>query len=70
MSHYDYIKGREIILCDPPFYAIIQAAMRKADTENLLRLQRQWPDTWQELQARHDLPNGLFPNEVESLKTH
>lgn len=64
MSHYDYIAGQEILLKDPPFYALIQAAMRKADTDNLEKLKSCWPEVWEELKARYDAPGGLLEKEV------
>ena len=58
MSHYDYIKGREIQLQDYPFYALIQAAMRQADTDNLVKLRAEFYDVWTELEARYLSPSG------------
>lgn len=34
MTLFEYEEGLDIAAKDPPFYALIQAAMRKADTEN------------------------------------
>ena len=33
MSLHDYLEGRKVYEQDAPFYAYIQAAMRKADTK-------------------------------------
>ena len=60
MSHYDYIASKEIGAEDHPFYALIMAAMRQADTPNSEKLQRMWPETWDELQARYNAPGGLL----------
>jgi len=49
---------------DEPFYGIIMAAMRKADTDNLVKLQTAWPDVWAELTERHRCPGGRLPMEV------
>ena len=46
-------------LTGAPFYALIMAAMRKADTANLLRLQGAFPEVWDELQERYNTPGGL-----------
>lgn len=63
MSLYDYQVGQAISAEDPPFYALIQAAMRQADTDNLELLQRAWPHVWAELQARYHAPGGRMEGE-------
>lgn len=68
MSLYEYEEGREIAVKDPPFYALIQAAMRRADTSNLEMLKRCWPDVWLELRARYNAPSGMLQSEIEGGK--
>lgn len=63
MSYYDYVVSREIDENDYPFYALIMAAMRKADDNNLKALQNILPDVWQELKERYNLPGGKRINE-------
>ncbi len=61
-----------------PFYSLIQAAMRVADTDNLEKLQSNFPEVWDELQKRYNLPAGLLPEEkeiydmetIENMATH
>ena len=65
MSFYDYRASQEIAQRDEPFYALIMAAARKADTDNLDRLSAMWPETVDELRQRYDAPGGLLPDEVE-----
>ncbi len=48
---------------DPPFYALIMAAMTKADTDNLLKLQHAFPDVWVELQARYNAVRGILASD-------
>ena len=48
---------------DPPFYALIMAAMRKADNINRAKLRKEWPDVWNELDNRFNAPGGLLPGE-------
>ena len=67
MSLYDYEVGRTITGKDYPFYALIQAAMRQADSVNTLRLRHAFPEVWDELQARYDAPGGLLPGEAERI---
>lgn len=40
------------------FEALIMAAMRKADTENMSKLRSAFPEIAYELQTRFNLPNG------------
>jgi len=64
MSYHEYVWGREISAKDYPFYALIQAAMRQADTENLEKLKSVFPEIFEELQVRYNAPSGLLPEEV------
>jgi CRISPR/Cas system CSM-associated protein Csm2 small subunit len=64
VSLYDYQRGRTIELQDEPFYALIQAAMRQADTDNLERLKEMWPEVWQELEARYHAPGGILEEDA------
>jgi len=64
MTLYDYRKSQEIAVKDYPFYALIMAAMRKADTHNLIRLKSMFPGTWEELQARYNAPGGYLGEEL------
>lgn len=63
MSLYDYQVSKELAIEDPPFAALIMAAYRLADTTNVIRLQRIFPDICQELQDRYNAPGGLLPSE-------
>jgi hypothetical protein len=68
MSLHDYEEGMEIAAKDPPFYALIQAAMRKADTANLEMLKVSWPAVFLELRARYNAPGGMLQSETEGDK--
>ena len=63
MSHYDYKISQQIAAQDYPFYALIMAAMRKADTRNIELLRVAFPDTYRELKFRYNSPNGFLPEE-------
>ena len=69
MSYFDYRASQEIDGHDYPFYAIIMAAMRKADTSNVEKLKSAFPATFLELQERYNLPLGMYQNEVIDGKT-
>ena len=58
MSLYDYRKSLELSAEDPPFYALIMAAMRQADSDNMDKLTIVFPHVRRELQARYDAPGG------------
>lgn len=60
MSLYDYEESKKISAENPPFYALIMAAMRQADTHNSIKLLEAWPDTWKELRERYDAPGGAI----------
>jgi hypothetical protein len=63
MGHYDYIQGINIASKGYPFYALIQAAMRQADSANLAMLKSCWPEVWRELKLRYNAPGGYLPEE-------
>jgi len=67
MSLYDYKMSIKIAEQDYPFYALIMAAMRQADSENIVRLRCEFQDTWEELQARYNSPGGYLPDEETEL---
>ena len=49
MSLYDYEVSKQIVAMNVPFYGLIMAAMRQADTDNLNALRAFWPAVWDEL---------------------
>lgn len=64
MSLADYNISRALDRNDVPFYALIMAAMRRADSANLAALKLVFPQVWDELQARYHLPGGLLAGET------
>lgn len=63
MSRYDYERSKDLALTDVPFYALIMAAMRRADTANHAALKAAFPEAWQELESRYHAPGGMLPGE-------
>ena len=63
MSFHEYIQSQTIELQNYPFYALIMAAMRQADTDNTLLLRACWPEVWSELENRYHSPGGELPND-------
>lgn len=58
MSLHEYHVSKEIAQRDYPFYALIMAAMRKADTLNAAILRQAFPAVWAELDERYNAPGG------------
>lgn len=74
VSHYDYESSKVIAASAFPFYALIMAAMRQADSNNVVKLREAFPDVWDEFYARYKAPGGLLaddmtPAELEELET-
>lgn len=63
MSFHEYEVSKRIAHYDRPFYSLVMAAMRQADSENLAKLQQVFPAVWGELQARYQSPGGVLPGE-------
>jgi hypothetical protein len=68
VSYYDYQVSKQISMQGFPFYALIMAAMRQADTENMSLLSEAFPAAAAELRARYNAPGGLLPDEVQPAK--
>lgn len=66
MSLHQYEISKRIAASDYPFYSLIMAAMRQADSENLAKLQAAWPEVWDELEERYNAPGGLTATEREA----
>lgn len=66
MSHFDYEASKHIAAEDYPFYALVMAAMRQADTDNAARLRGAFPLVWHELQQRYNAPGGYLSGELPS----
>ncbi len=64
MSLYDYERSRALASTDEPFYALIMAAMRRADSHNEMLLRAAWPDVWDELRDRYNAPGGRLDGDV------
>lgn len=63
MSIHEYYEAVNISKDDPPFYALIMAAMIRADSANLEILKLVFPKTYEEVQARYNSPGGHLPDD-------
>lgn len=59
----EYQRSRQLVRSDADFYALVAAAMARADTFNGIRLRAAFPDVWDALQRRYDAPGGLIDGE-------
>ncbi|WP_029108699.1 hypothetical protein [Mycobacterium sp. URHD0025] len=66
MSLYDYRASQPISAIDTPFYALLMAAIRKADSQNAARLRMAFPHIHAEFQARYNAPGGVLPDDPEA----
>jgi len=60
MSLYHYDISKDIASRDYPFYGIIMAAMRGADSHNLEKLRAAWPEVYDEFKSRYWAPGGVL----------
>jgi hypothetical protein len=54
ISDHEYQTALDLHRDDVPFYALIAAAMLKADTFNTARLMSAWPEIYRAVDARYD----------------
>ena len=67
VSLYDYQFSEELSKRNPPFAALIMAALCKADAENTAKLRSTWPDICDEMQARYDSPGGVLVSDASRV---
>ena len=60
MSLHEYVMSQEIAKEDYPFYALIMAAMRQADSLNILLLSEAFEGVHDELRERYNAPDGCL----------
>ena len=63
MSRYDYLESQKISGQNYPFYALIMAAMRQADSDNIKLLRTAFPAVYVELNRRYTAPGGVIPQD-------
>lgn len=60
MSLYDYRASSELSRLDFPFYAMLFALIRRADTRNMALIEAAWPESYAEFVARYNAPGGVL----------
>lgn len=63
MSLFDYRVSQDLNRYDYPFYALIMAAMHKADTQNFALLAAAYPAIALEMRNRYNAPGGFLVGE-------
>lgn len=69
MSHHAYRVSAKLAQMDPPFEALIMAALRRADSGNAERIRAAWPEIADEAQARYDAPAGVLATDPDAVET-
>jgi hypothetical protein len=60
MTLHDYELSKHISTRGYAWYAMLMALIRDADTDNLAKIEREWPDVVAEFRARYNAPGGLL----------
>lgn len=63
LSFHDYEVSRFLASGEVPFYGVVMAAMRLADSDNVEKLKSCFPETWTELGARYHARGGVLPDD-------
>lgn len=63
LNLFDYEQSRQIERQGFGFYALIAAAARQADTDNMERLTMAFPHVIADLKARYNAPGGELPGD-------
>lgn len=64
MGLHEYLVSQEIEREDYPFYSLVMALVRKADTDNLEKLRVAFPETVKELEKRYHVGAGILPEDL------
>ena len=69
MALFDYDQSVRLAVLDPTFDALIMAAYRKADSDNRMRLEEQFPALTTEFRQRSAAPAGMLASERHGENT-
>lgn len=58
MSLHEYRRAIELKRADEPFYALVMAAIMRADSDNVARFAEAFPETYYETLLRYNSPGG------------
>ena len=75
LSLCEYEQSKHISAQCYPFYALLAALMRDADTDNTAKLKAAWPELWESMRRRYNAPvgvveewDGMTPEEYHAQK--
>lgn len=63
-THEEYQLSSSVTLLDAPFYSLLCALFRQADSDNLALLEDAFPETLHTFKKRVNAPGGLLPGET------
>ena len=64
MGLHEYLVSQEIERKDYPFYSLVMALARRADTDNLEKLRMAFPETVEEFERRYHAGAGILPEDL------
>jgi hypothetical protein len=64
MGLHEYLMSQEVDRHDYPFYSLVMALVRRADTENLRKLRVAFPETVRETKRRYNAGQGLLREDL------
>lgn len=67
ISYYDYEMSKRIAGEEYPFYALLAALIRQADSYNLVRLEAVFPEAVAEFRQRYHNPGGMSDEELRRV---
>lgn len=70
MSLHEYLYSKTLDRYDPPFYALLFAMMRKADSDNVRIIGLLWPKKFEEFNARYNSRGGVLPEDKWPVDEH
>jgi hypothetical protein len=63
---YDFEASLHIAARPEPFYALLGALIRKADTSNRAKIKAMWPEEYETFWRRYNAPAGVLP-EIDGM---
>ena len=63
MSLHEYLYSKTLGRYDPPFYGLLFAMLRNADSDNVRRIKAMWPERYAEFERRYNAPGGILPED-------
>ena len=64
IGRHAWLQAVDLVRDDPPFYALIAAAIMKADTDNEEKLRKAFPEAWEEAAYRYNSPGGWLEGDL------